>query len=92
MQGGPRLALRGAEVRLQPPPVAAIGIAVAVQGRQNGGGAGSVRQQLEAATVQDTRVRGHERIGRGKVHVHALIVPPHPATGLVRISHLPALT
>jgi hypothetical protein len=58
------LALRGAEIGLEAPAIAAVGVAIAPQGSECGRGVAVAAPQLEAAAVQHTRVGGHE-VGSG---------------------------
>jgi hypothetical protein len=58
------LALRGAEIGLESPAIAAVGVAIAPQCSECGRGVAVAAPELEAAAVQNTRVGGHE-VGSG---------------------------
>jgi hypothetical protein len=64
VQRGARLALGGAQIGLESPAIAAVGIAVAVERGQGRRRVAVAKDQLEAAAVQDASVRAHERRGR----------------------------
>ena len=66
-----RLARARAQVGLQPPAVAAVGIAVPVDGRQDGVDVAVPEQQVEAAPVQHAGGTGEEVGGGGQVDGHA---------------------
>jgi hypothetical protein len=68
------LALGGAQVGLEPPAVAAIGVAVGLQRRERAVGRRPVDDNVEAPPVEQPRVGCHEVRCRLQVH-HVVIVP-----------------
>jgi len=70
VQGGRRLALRRPEICLQAPAIAAVGVAIAVEGDQRTGRVRLPVEQIEAA-VEDAYVGGHEVPGGEKVDTPA---------------------
>jgi hypothetical protein len=79
-----RLALRRAQIGLQAPAVAAVVVAITVQGREHTRGVGVPVEQLEAAAVEDPRVGGHEVPCQGEVDGHAADAPPSATPCLER--------
>ena len=79
MQRATRLAGPRPEIRLEAPAVAAVRIAVAVDGRQDGFDVAVAEEQVEAAPVQHAGGAGEE-VGRGgQVDGHDATLP-HPPT------------
>ena len=72
------LALGRAQVALQAPAVAAVGVAVAVEGGERAGRVAAAVEQLEAAPVEDAGVGGHEVAGRVHVDAHGRACSPLP--------------
>jgi hypothetical protein len=79
-----RLAGARAQVGLQPPAVTAVGIAVPVDGGEDGRDVAVPEEQVEPAPVEDTGGTGEE-IGRGgQVDGHALTLPHVAVPGVTR--------
>ncbi len=81
------LALRRAQVALQAPAVAAVGVAVAVERGERAGGVAAAVEQLEAAAVEGAGVGGHEVAGRVHVDAHAVHAPASARRRLVENGH-----
>jgi hypothetical protein len=80
---GAGLALGRAKIGFQAPAIAAVGVAVAVQGGQCGGRIIRLAvQNLEAAAVQRARVRGHEVGCGGEVDGHVFLLLMTPSSPL----------
>jgi hypothetical protein len=70
MQRRARLARGRAQIGLQPPAVSAVGVAVCLEGAQQGIGVPVAEQPREAVSIKDARVRRHEVGGGGEVDGH----------------------
>ena len=70
--GSGGLALRRAQVGLEAVPVAAVGVAVGAQGREDGLGVPALEEQLEAPPIEESGVAGHEAARGGQLIAHGV--------------------
>src|SRR5690606_25911849 len=78
VQGTARLALRCAQVRLEAPAIAAVGVAVGLQGGQHRFCTTPADEQLEPSPIQQARMAGHERRGELEIDTHVGSLAPGP--------------
>jgi hypothetical protein len=79
------LALGRAQVGLEPPAVAAVGVAVGVERGEDGCRVARTEQQLEAAAIELPGMGSHERASGVQIRGHGRSVP-RPARGVLKIS------
>ena len=87
VQRGPGLARPRPQVGFQPVTVAAVGVAVGVQGGEQRVTVAAARQQLEPAAVERPRVHGHEVGCLAQIHGSSLAAESPPR--LVPFGHHP---